>query len=141
MTVEITPAFIGLAGVIVGGVIQAGVQLFLARRNHSLTQKSSAYLTYFQGLAASSNARTPKAKEEARTLLAEGQGLVALYGSEKAVAALAALRKCHTAHDAPTKELVGRAFKAMREDILGGKTDVEGNDLYDVMFISDENGT
>jgi hypothetical protein len=134
MTFETSPALVGLAGVIVGGAIQASVQLFLARRNHSLAQKSLAYLTYHQGLAASSYAQTPKQIEAAHALLSEGQGLVALYGSAKAVMALAALR---SSEDVPPVELYGRVFQAMREDISGGKSDVDSKALYDVMFISE----
>ncbi len=138
MTFEITPALVGLAGVIVGGAIQASVQLFLARRNHSLAQKSQAYLTYFQGLSAAGYAQTDEERATARSLLAEGQGLVALYGSDEAVAALSAVRRNDVVLNDSHKVLMSKAIKAMREDVLGSKTSLDGRSLYGVMFIDEE---
>ncbi len=135
MTVEITPALVGLAGVIVGGAIQAGVQLVLARRNHLLTKKSEAYLTFFQGLAATSHARTEKDFSAANELMAEGRALIAVYGSEVVVMAMAeAFRREGKLHDEGAWQVHAAMLKAMREDIFGKAYSSDIRLLFEVLY-------
>jgi hypothetical protein len=134
VSVELTPALIGLAGIVVGGAIQASVQFLLARRSHLRTQKSEAYLKYFKGLSAASYAKTDEDRVVARQILAEGQGLVALYGSTKAIDALAALRRLGDT----SVDRVAQVISAMREDVVGFESSLDSSSLYEILFIDEK---
>jgi hypothetical protein len=135
MNFELTPALIGLAGIVVGGAIQASVQLILARRTHERTLKAQAYLTFFQGVAAASHSRTDQELSEGNTLMAEGRALVAIYGSEKVVEAMAkSFRHAGKLHDDGSWEVHAAVLKAMREDTSGEEYGASIRDLFEVLY-------
>ena len=141
MNVELTPALIGLAGIVVGGALQAGMQFVLARRSHERTLKAQAYLTFFKGLAATSHSRSDEEFSAGNGVMAEGRALVAIYGSEKVVEAMAmSFRQEGKLHDEGSWQVHAGVLKAMREDILAERYNSDSRALFEVLYCAKERG-
>ena len=135
MSIDVTPALIGLSGVVIGGILQASVQLWLARSDHVRKLKAQAYLTFFQGLAETSYAQTKEQMDAANARLTEGRSLVALYGSEKAIEAMAiSFRLGGNLHDEGAWQVHADMIKEMREDTSGQKFRAESRLIFEVLY-------
>ncbi len=140
MNIELTPALIGFSGVVIGGILQAVVQLRLAKSARMRDLKAQAYLTFFQGIAGTSPELSKDERDKARQLVAQGRALVGLYGSKKVVKAMAAsFRLEGDLHGAEAWPVHANMITAIREDASGQRIDLEtGRSLFEVLYGSKE---
>lgn len=136
--VYILLAVSGIAGVVIGSVLQYRFALRAEARRTAQSHRTEAYADLIKAIAGLTKNAADPAGEAARpfgALYAEARARVIIYGSPSVVTRLAAFSRSGVEFQSPAAgEALASVVKAMRADGLGTREPIADRDIRQVLF-------
>jgi|SRR5580700_2758117 coenzyme F420-reducing hydrogenase beta subunit len=119
-------AILPLLGVVIGAAIQYWTSRAAESRKQLQLLRSQSYVDYLRAVTKSAHASSPDSGRLARAEAADAKARMAVYGTPKAIAALARFEEIGPVLDSPRSKGVFTALvTAMRDGESPSQTDLE----------------
>jgi hypothetical protein len=124
-------ALLPVGGIVVGALLQFAFTRITERDKHVIVLRAQAYADYLRAVALSGHLRSDDDYAEVMRAAADAKARIAVYGTGRAIAALAAFERAGAALTSPTAQ---EAFIALVAAMRWPRTMVSSLDVRHVLL-------